>query len=170
MENNLKVIKPAEIQDNVFKLIGSDWMLITAGTLEKYNMMTASWGGFGILWGKEVCFCVVRPHRYTFNFMEQSDVFTLTFFDRQYRNILNLCGTKSGREIDKTAVEGLTPVKGEFGGVYFNEARLVLECGKMYTHDLDPAHFIDPAIQDNYPDKDYHRMYVAEIKKCMIKG
>lgn len=157
---------PAQIEDNVFKLIGNDWMLITAGNPEKFNMMTASWGGMGVLWGKQVCFCFVRPQRYTYEFMEREDHFTLTFFTEEYRKALNLCGSKSGREMDKAAAAGLTPVAGEKGSVYFREARLVLECKKLYYQDLNPEHFLDISIERNYPGKDYHRMYIGEIIGC----
>lgn len=170
MENKFKAIKPEEIKDNTFKIIGDDWMLVTAGTLEKYNTMTASWGGFGILWGKPVCFCVVRPQRYTYNFMEDSDSFTLSFFEDSYRKMLEFCGSKSGRDIDKAAATGITPVQDAPGKVYFNEARLVIECKKIYFQDLNPDNFIDPGIHNNYPNKDYHRMYIGEVTRCLIKA
>ncbi len=163
-------IKPEQITENTFKLIGSDWMLITAGSPEKFNTMTASWGGFGILWNKKVCFCVIRPHRYTYEFVEGNDRFTLSFFDEKFREALNLCGTKSGRDVDKAAAAGLTPVSVDEGTVSFSEARLVLECRKMYFHDFDPANFIDQSIARNYPDRDYHRMYVGEVTGCYVKN
>jgi len=161
------LIKPEEIDENTFKLIGQDWMLITAGTPEKFNTMTASWGGFGVLWNKNVCFCVIRPQRYTYEFMEKSDKFTLSFFDDNYRDALKLCGSKSGREIDKVAAAGITPFKCSDEMVAFKEARLVLECRKLYFQDINPNNFIDPSIDKNYTAKDYHRMYVAEITKCL---
>lgn len=170
METDFRKINPVQLQDNVFQIIDKEWMLITAGTPEKYNMMTASWGGFGILWGRQVCFCVVRPHRYTYEFMEKQDAFTLTFFTPEYRGMLGTYGSKSGRDIDKMTAAGLTPLVGESGGIYFREARLVLECKKLYYQDLDPANFLDPKIHDNYPDKDYHRMYIGQITSCLVKG
>jgi len=162
-------IKPVQITDNTFKLIGSDWMLITAGTLDAYNTMTASWGGLGVLWNKDVCFCFVRPTRHTYGFMEKADTFTLTFFDEDYRDALKFCGSHSGRDVDKAAKTGLTPVQSSSGSVYFNEARMVIECRKLYYQDIDPANFIDPSIDKNYSLKDYHRMYVGEIIKCLQK-
>ncbi|HHV99230.1 MAG TPA: flavin reductase family protein [Clostridiaceae bacterium] len=163
-------IKPEQITDNTFKLIGSDWMLVTAGTLGSYNTMTASWGGFGVLWNKNVCFCVVRPSRYTYGFMEKADTFTLAFFDDNYRKALAFCGSHSGRDVDKAAKTGLTPVESGNGSVYFDEARLVLECRKLYFQDLNPANFIDMGIdKEYYPEKDYHRMYVGEVIRCLQK-
>jgi Conserved protein/domain typically associated with flavoprotein oxygenases, DIM6/NTAB family len=169
MTDNFKNIKPEQITDNTFKLIGTDWTLITAGTKEKFNTMTASWGGLGILWGKKVAFCVIRPQRYTYEFIENSNTFTMSFFTEDYRAALNLCGKKSGRDIEKAAEAGITPVELEQGGISFSEARLVLECRKLYYHDIDPEHFIDTDLDKNYPNKDYHRMYVGEIVNCYIK-
>jgi flavin reductase (DIM6/NTAB) family NADH-FMN oxidoreductase RutF len=165
-----KKLEPQEIPDNPFKLIGSDWMLIAAGPPEAHNMMTASWGGLGVLWNKNVCFCVIRPHRYTYEFVERAESFTLSFLGEEYREALQLCGTKSGREIDKAEATGLTPTAGSLPGTtYFAEARMVLECRKIYFQDIDPEHFLDRSIQDNYPQRDYHRMYVGEIVNCLVK-
>jgi flavin reductase (DIM6/NTAB) family NADH-FMN oxidoreductase RutF len=159
---SLRKIEMTELE-NGFKLIGKDWMLVTAGNQEKYNMMTASWGGLGIMWHKDTCFIVVRPQRYTREFIEQQDTFTLSFFPEQYRKNLTLLGTKSGREIDKMKESGLTAAFTEQGNVYFEEARIILECKKTYYQDIDPNNFLDPSIEKNYPNKDYHRMYFAEI-------
>lgn len=166
MNHNLKPIGPEQVTDNPFHLIGSDWMLITAGNMEKFNTMTASWGGLGILWNKKVCFIVVRPSRYTYEFMENADTFTLSFFGEEYKKALSFCGTKSGRDVDKIAATGLTPVQGEQETVYFNEARLVMECKKLYYQDLEPGNFLDPGIEKNYNGSDYHRLYVGEIIGC----
>lgn len=169
MIKQFKEIAPESIDDNIFKLIGTDWMLVTAGERNKFNMMTASWGGIGVMWGKKIAWCVIRPHRYTYEFVERANIFTLSFFDEKYRNLLNLCGSKSGRDVDKVKATGLTPVVGSSNGVYFAEARLVIECRKIYFQDIDPKNFIDPSISANYPEKDYHRMYVGEIVTCMKK-
>jgi len=161
----LKEISARDLKDNVFKAIGDDWMLITAGTMDKYNTMTASWGMMGVLWGRDVCACFIRPVRYTYEFIEKSEYFTLSFFEKSYKNALAFCGSKSGRDYDKAKETGLTPRSLE-QGVFFDEARLVLLCRKIYFDDFKPAHFMDPAIEANYPNKDYHRMYIGEIVKC----
>jgi len=158
-----------ELNESAWKLVGSDWMLITAGTPESFNTMTASWGGLGVIWGKPVAMCVIRPQRYTYGFMEKSDYFTLTFFPEEYRDALNYCGTVSGRDEDKIKHTGLTPVTSDSGSVYFKEARIVLECRKIYYQDIDPNHFLIPEIHDNYPARDYHRMYLGEVLKCTVK-
>lgn len=164
-----KIVPPEAINDNVFGLIGNDWMLITAGEVKSFNMMTANWGGFGILWGKKICFCVIRPQRYTYKFMENFSSFTLSFFGKEYKDVLNFCGTTSGRDVDKVKKTGLTPVAGSSGTVFFKEARLVLICRKIYFQDINQLNFIDPQIHENYPHKDYHRMYIGEVIECLLK-
>jgi flavin reductase (DIM6/NTAB) family NADH-FMN oxidoreductase RutF len=169
MPKELHPIDPCLIKDNVFKLIGGDWMLISAGTRKSFNTMTASWGAFGELWNRKICICFIRPVRHTYTFMEKVDYYTLSFFDEEYRDVLKYCGTKSGRDVDKIAETGITPVESESGAVYFAEAKLILECKKIYIHDLDPESFLDPKINNEYPQKDYHRMYVGEVVRCLVK-
>lgn len=160
-------LSPKALSENPFSLIGDRWMLITAGNREKHNCMTASWGGVGVLWGKEVAFIFVRPTRFTYGLLEENDHFSLTFYEESFRPQLQLCGKESGRDMDKTAACGFTPA---FQGdtPYFNEASLVLLCKKLYFSDLDPAHFLDPALEKFY-NADYHRMYVAEITDVLKK-
>lgn len=154
---------PKELSDNPFQLIGNDWMLITADQGERHNTMTASWGGVGILWNKPVATIYVRPQRYTYEFLEQTDRLTLSFFSEEHRKALAFCGSHSGRNCDKAAECGLTPIKLD-GSTAFGEARLVFTCRKLYFSDIDPAHLLDPALDSqNYPEKDYHRMYICEI-------
>ncbi len=169
MGDEFRAIDPTDITDNIFKLVGSDWMLVTAGDLNDFNTMTASWGGAGVLWNKNVCWCVIRPVRHTYKFVEAADRFTLSFFAEEHRPALKLCGTRSGRDVDKMNATGLTPLATETGAVYFEQARLVLECRKVYFQDLDPTKFLDPAIESEYPDKDYHRMYFGEIVRGLAR-
>jgi flavin reductase (DIM6/NTAB) family NADH-FMN oxidoreductase RutF len=162
-------IDPAALSENPFKLIGKEWMLITAGNKDGFNTMTASWGGMGVLWARDVCFCVVRPGRHTRTFIETGGSFTLSFFDEAFKEALNFCGSHSGRDTDKIKATGLTPVFSP-EGVYFAESRLIFCCRNLYHHDIDPAHFGDPSIDASYyPLKDYHRMYVGEIVSCLAK-
>jgi flavin reductase (DIM6/NTAB) family NADH-FMN oxidoreductase RutF len=159
--------RPELLTDNPFKLIGTDWMLVTSGTPETFNTMTASWGGMGILWERKVAFCFVRPTRYTYEFIERSQSFTLSFFEERYRKALSFCGSHSGRDTDKIKGSGLTPAQFD-GFIYFDQARLVLACRKLYFHDISPERFLDQKIETLYPQEDYHRMYVGEIVKCSL--
>jgi flavin reductase (DIM6/NTAB) family NADH-FMN oxidoreductase RutF len=162
-----KEIKSTEMDENVFELIGKTWMLITAGDKKSFNTMTASWGGMGVLWNKNVVFCFIRPQRYTYEFVENNDVFTLSFYSECYRDALNLCGAKSGRDIDKAKATGLIPIYSD-GGVFFEQAKIVIVCRKIYFQDIDPTNFLDENIEKNYSNKDYHRMYIGEIEKILI--
>lgn len=159
----LKIADVNRLQFNVPELIGNDWMLITAGGFEKCNTMTASWGGIGVLWNKPVAFIFVRPSRYTYEFIESTEVFTLSFFDEEYRNVLQLCGKVSGREVDKISEAGFKKVESENGSVFFEEAKLVMECRKLYVSDINPDCFFDDSLRKFYPNGDYHRLYVGEI-------
>ncbi|MDR1862723.1 MAG: flavin reductase [Treponema sp.] len=151
--------------------IGTGWMLITAGDGAGWNTMTASWGGLGVLWGRDVAFMFIRPSRFTYQFANSSPLFSLSFFDESHRNALNICGAKSGRDIDKAAEAGLTPIVfGVTGAIGFKEAREIIVCRKLYTHDFDPAQFLDPtSIEKNYGGKDYHRMFIGEILSLLVK-
>ncbi len=165
----LRTLDPEGLTDNPFRLIGKDWMLITAGTIRSWNTMTASWGGFGILWHKPVAFVFIRPTRHTYGFVERHAEFTLSFFEESHRDALTLCGAKSGRDTDKADETGLVPVEGSPGTVHFEQARLVIECRKLHAQDIDPAGFLAPSIRENYVDGDYHRMYVGEILRCLVR-
>ena len=166
----MHAVSPETLKDNVFKLISQDWMLITAGDRTKFNTMTANWAGLGYLWYQPVSFSFVRPQRYTFEFMEKSALYTLSFFPEQYREALSLCGSQSGRDVDKVQASGLTPAFTESGTPYFAEARLVLECRKLYARFLEAPGFLDPTIPaDAYPDKDFHRLYIGGIVQCLVE-
>jgi flavin reductase (DIM6/NTAB) family NADH-FMN oxidoreductase RutF len=167
MQNRFRTIRPAAICDNPFHLIDSDWMLVTAGTMRKWNTMTASWGGLGVLWNKPVAFSFIRPTRYTYEFMERASRYTLSFFAERFRKSLEFCGSNSGREIDKAKATGLEPVPGSAGCIYFRQARLVLECRKLYYQDIDPKHFLDSRTIKFYPQRDFHRLYIGEITRVL---
>ncbi len=165
-----KEISAEEITENPFKLIGKDWALVTSGTKDKFNTMTVSWGGVGIMWGKPSAFTFIRPQRYTFEFTENSEFYTMSFFDDSCRKALQLCGTKSGRDCDKVKETGLTPAFTEDGAPYFEEAKLVLVCKKAYAQFLTEDSVTETDnIEKWYPAKDFHKMYISEITKVLIR-
>ncbi len=170
MIDGFREISPLDIGDNTFELIADDWMLLTAGPGDSFNTMTASWGAMGELWHRKVAFTFVRPQRHTFSFMESSQRFTMSFFGEEYRAALQFCGSRSGRDVDKAAATGLTPVFPTPDTTAFDEARLIFVCRKIYLHDLDPEHFVDTSIAECYPDSDYHRMYIGEIESVLEKN
>ncbi|PWL72779.1 MAG: flavin reductase [Clostridiales bacterium] len=156
-------IDPKTFHDNVFTRIGSDWFLLTAGNEDCCNTMTAAWGGLGFLWNKNVATVYVRKSRHTFGFMEENDIFTMSFFDPSHRDVLNYCGSKLGRDVDKIKECGLTKIMLD-GGVAFEEADLVIVCKKLHHQELAPEYFTNASVEEIYAaDPDYHTMYIGEI-------
>lgn len=159
-----KEINIRELKDNFVKMISNDWALLTAGKENDFNTMTVSWGGIGELWNKDVCFVFVRPQRYTYEFMEKNDYFSLSFFGGEYKKELGICGSKSGRDIDKMAETGFSPIDlGESVG--FEQAKVNIVLKKLAYQDMKPDGFIDENIMNNYANNDFHRVYVGEIVK-----
>lgn len=161
----MKKLDVEMLTDNFVRTIGKEWMLVTAGDKEKFNMMTASWGGIGFLWNKPVAFVFIRPERYTYEFIEKQPGFTLSFMGEEHKEVHKICGSKSGRDLDKVAATGLTPVFTENGNVTFAESRLVLECRKLYAADIDKECFLVPDIYENWygAKGGDHKMFIAEI-------
>ena len=157
-------------KEDALNLIGKQWMLVTVGTSESFNTMTASWGGLGWLWNKPVAFVFIRPERYTHGFIEASDCMTLSFYGEEYREALKICGTKSGRDTDKVAATGLTPVKLESGNMTFGEARLTLDCRKLFKTSMQEANFIDKELLEKWygTHGGLHDVYVVEIENVYI--
>ena len=166
-------ISPSKLGGNVFDNIGKTWMLVTAGSSPDkggFNMMTASWGGMGILWNKPVATVYIRPQRHTFGFIEREDYLSLSFFDdEKYRDMLMMCGTKSGRDCDKLALSGLTPVF-DREAPYYAEASRVLICRKLYRQRFEPECFTGEKADKLYPDGDYHYMYICEITGALASA
>jgi flavin reductase (DIM6/NTAB) family NADH-FMN oxidoreductase RutF len=159
--------------------IADEWMLVTAADSSgAWNTMTASWGGFGELWGRDVAFMFIRPTRYTLEFADKAEFFTLSFFGGKHQKALDFCGSKSGKDFNKAAETGLSPIvfgKDAAGGkingaVGFAQASEIIVCKKLYTHDFDPSRFLDPSIDGEcYPEKDYHRMFIGKITAMMVR-
>lgn len=160
-------------KENAFELIGKEWMLVTAGIEDKFNTMTASWGGIGWLWNKPVAFIFIRPERYTHDFIESNDRVTLSFYGEDYRKALQLCGSKSGRDIDKVEATGLTPKALESGAMTFAEARLTIDCRKLFQVPMTADSFIDKSVLERWyndmPGGGFHDIYVVEIENIYTK-
>jgi flavin reductase (DIM6/NTAB) family NADH-FMN oxidoreductase RutF len=121
------------------------------------------------MWGKNVAFAVIRPSRYTKRFVDQEEYFSLSFLDaKKYRKIQNYLGTVSGRDEDKIAKSGLTPVWGD--APYFQDADVVLISRKLYAQSYTEESFIDRSnISECYPEKDFHTLYIGEVTKVLTK-
>ena len=163
-----KEISTKDIKENAFDLIGNEWMLVAARKADgSVNAMTASWGGFGVMWGKDVAFVVIRQTRYTKEFMDEAKAFSLSFFDESYKEMLGYMGKISGRNEDKIAkcklnVNGNIPI--------FNESRMTLVCKSMFAQILEEDSFLSKEALDKwYPDKNMHTLYIAEIEKAIVR-
>ena len=161
-------VDPKTLNLNPFAAIGDQWMLITAGTAGNCNTMTASWGGLGVLWGAPMATAYIRPQRYTKGFVDGNEYFTLSFFPEQYRPQLGLCGSKSGRDIDKVKECGFTVAEGAGGAPYFEQAELVLVCRKRMVMPMDPA-LMPEDVKEKWYDNDFHTMYWGEIVEALKK-
>lgn len=152
------------------QMIGNEWWLVTAGDkTQGYNTMTASWGHVGVIWQRPTAIVYIRPQRYTKEFMDRADRYTLSLFGGGYKKEMGYLGSHSGRDGDKVAKVGLTPVFEE-DYTYFAEAEIVIVCRKLYRAPLLSAGFIDARIIDeHYPDSDFHEMYIGEIEKVLVK-
>lgn len=163
---NRKTIDIFDLSILPHDLFDRQWMLITAGDFAKgdFNTMTIGWGAIGTMWSRPFAFVAVRHSRYTYQFTQKYDTFTLCAFPEEHRQALRLLGSRSGRDGDKIAASGLTPEAASVvAAPSFAEAELVIECQKMYADDLNPVHFVDQSIYKLYPKHDYHRIYYGEI-------
>lgn len=168
---HLKEIAIHDFNPRIHDLWLKEWFLLTSGDYTKghYNTMTVAWGYFGVMWNKPVAVVVVRPTRYTFEFINQYDTFTLSAFGKNYKKELNLLGSKSGRNGDKISETVLTVTPSlKVPAPSFQEATLIVECKKIYWEDFNPDRFLDKSIEKNYPLNDYHRMYFGKI--IFIRG
>lgn len=155
-----------KLDENVLQIFNSDWALVTAGDKNKFNTMTIGWGGLGTLWSKPVATVYVKPCRYTHEFLEKNEYFTVSFYDGKYKKALGLLGTKSGRDCDKVAESGLTP---RFlpNGVTFDEAYVTLVCRKIYRQDMDLNAIPQFAVDRYYLNEAPHTMYVGEVTQII---
>jgi len=167
---SFKEIDIKTMKINPFTMLNDEWALVSAGTPEKFNTMTVSWGAMGTMWHKSVAIIFLRPQRYTKEFVDNLDLFTLSFYPKEYKKALGLLGSKSGRDGDKVTESGLTPYFVN-DTVAFKEAHTIFACRKLFgNQELDASKFVDMSLDsDMYPDKDYHYMYFGEIEKVLVK-
>ena len=164
-----QTIDPKKLDKNLFSLLGDRWALVTAGTAEQCNTMTVSWGGTGILWNQPVVTIYLRPQRYTKEFVDREEYFTLAFFGPEHHDHLALCGSKSGRDVDKVTECGFTVKTAPCGAPYFEEAELVLVCRKRFAQPMNPDYMPQEIKTKWYPEEDYHTLYIGEIVAVLVK-
>lgn len=162
-----KKINITDLNLNPFKTIGKDWLLISAVKDGKVNTMTASWGGIGVIWNKNVATVYIRPQRYTREFVDDADYFTLTFFDG-YKKELGVLGSKSGRDGDKIKEVGFD-IEMICDQPLFKQGTMGMICKKLYRGEIEPKGFYDDSLDaQNYPNKDYHFIYIGEIENVYV--
>lgn len=164
----MKEINIRELKISAPELFNDCWALVAAGDGTAFNMMTISWGALGEMWSRDAAFVFIRPNRYTYEFTEKNELFTISFYDKKYRPQLSLCGSRSGRDIDKVKETGFTPVFTD-GTVTFEEADYTIVCRIMASQFIDPAGFRDKSVDSMYDGTDYHKMYIGEIIKVYGK-
>jgi flavin reductase (DIM6/NTAB) family NADH-FMN oxidoreductase RutF len=167
---NLKTVKAKELNANLFRKIDDEWLLICTKDRDndRINMMTASWGGFGILWNREVCYLFVRPQRHTHKLLTEQDTFSVLVLPEALKHTHKVFGKLSGRDLDKIKETGLTPA--EIDGVpAVEEAELIFTVKKLYEDTIKKEGFLEEALLKNYPTDDFHTVYVCEIKNIYVK-
>ncbi|MDO4743073.1 MAG: flavin reductase [bacterium] len=164
---SFKEITAKQINKNAIELIADEWALVAAGDKNGSNMMTVSWGFFGEMWGKDCVIAMIRPQRYTIEFLNKHDHFALCFMGEN-NPVHKICGSVSGRDTDKLSATGLTPIY-NFDTVFYEQARQVLICKKIYTDEIKESGFIDKDCLKWYKDKDFHRVFIGQIEKVLIK-
>ena len=155
--------------EHVFRQFGEKWALVTAGNAERYNTMTVSWGGLGVLWGKPTATIYVRTTRYTHEFLDREDFFTISFFPAGLRSTLSMLGARSGRDMDKMHVPGLT-IEPRERGIVFREATLTLVCRKLYRQRLDVGAMPEDVRRTYYADAAPHDMYIGEVVETLSRA
>ncbi len=177
-----KELKVEDLNINPCLMIGKEWMLISAGTEKSYNSMTASWGHIGALWGKHVdgrptVEIFVRPSRYTNNFIDNNECFSLSFFKKEYQKDLTYIGSHSGRDENKISKTKLTTIFID-NVPAFEEAKMIIIARKLYKGKIEKEGFIDKSIIKAFYDTDsghaynndcYHNVYIGEILKILIQ-
>ncbi len=165
----MKQINPEALTRNPFQMIGKDWLLITAKKEDKVNTMTASWGGVGIMWGKPAIYLVIRPSRYTKEFVDSTERFSVSVLNDSYRKTLSYFGTVSGRDEDKIGKSGLVLAEEE-NVPYFEAAEIAMICKKLYVQPMDRKYLLETPVEARwYPNEDWHHLYIAEVEKMLVK-
>ena len=164
----MKSIPVSELSLSPFTAFDKDWFLVTAGDFAKndFNTMTVSWGFLGTMWNKPVAQVVIRPQRYTREFLDRHDSFTVCAFPSEFRKALTLLGTKSGRDGDKIAEAGLHPVAAtKVAAPSFAEATFCLECRILYRQPMLRGSFLDKEPLEKWygPAEEPHIVYIGEV-------
>jgi flavin reductase (DIM6/NTAB) family NADH-FMN oxidoreductase RutF len=163
-EKTFQLIDIKNLQENAVSLFADNWFVVTAGDESAFNQMTISWGNLGNVWGYPTAIIYIRTTRHTYPFIDNGKYFTLCAFDEEYRDKVLFIGQNSGRDLNKVEATGLTPKTTELGNIYYDEARLVIECEKIYFSDILPENLLDEGAAKMYEgEPTMHRMFIGKI-------
>ena len=169
--NQFKKCTINDLKESFSNLIGEKYALITVFDKNNLNMMTASWGSMGIMWNKNVVNVVVRPSRYTYDFLMNNEYFTLNFLQDGNADVYKLCGSKSGRDCDKVKASGLIPIEIESSKFAFDKSEYVFVCKKLYAQPMRKEYFVSSEYGDKtYPNDDVHTMFIAELEEIYVQN
>ena len=168
-------VDPKDFDQSIFELLDRDWGLAMAGTSPEHcNAMTIGWGQIGQFWGKPASTVFVRASRFTKEYLDTCDTFSVAFLPPELHHTHKVFGTMSGRDVNKTELTGLTPVMID-GTPLYEESALVFLCRKAYVDVLEHANFVDETVYSRYYDRgadhdDWHTMYIAYVEKILRKA
>ena len=165
----LHTVDPKTLAPEVFRVFGANNALLTAGDRNGCNTMTIGWCGLGRMWNLSACTVYVRPERYTYEFMESHDYFTVSVLPESEKETMVLCGTKTGRDTDKFAACGLTVAYGAGDAPYIAQSEWVLVCRKLYAQDLKADCLTDRRPETFYQGDGWHRMYIGEVVEAYTR-
>ena len=146
----------------IFSQFDKKWALLSAGEPDNFNTMTVSWGGLGTIWNRSVATVYVRLSRYTHEFMDKYDYFTVSFYPEDRKKTLAVLGSKSGRDMDKIHNSGLTSVSAG-KSVSFKEAEVTLVCRKLFCQRVELSNIPEDIVKACYSSGDPHDMYIGEV-------
>ena len=167
-------LHPVELErltPEILHVFGRQPPLLTAGDKTGLNTMTIGWCQLGCVWNLPTCTVYVRPERYTYQFMESHNYFTVSVFPADRKKDMAFCGTKSGRDVDKVKECGLTLCYGAGDAPFFEEAEWVLVCRKLFVQDLEASCVTDERVLKSYTPAmgGWHRAYVGEVVEAYQK-
>ncbi|MFI3331612.1 MAG: flavin reductase family protein [Rikenellaceae bacterium] len=173
-DDNFTKIQVKDLKENTIKLISEDWMLVGAGTKEKFNALTASWGAIGFIWNKPTLTAYIRDNRYTYEFMQQSNNFTVSILEDGLKDAMMICGRESGRDSNKIQKAGLKPVLTPSENVSYEQAKVVIECRKLFVSEISLDSLVCEDKEDiknafYVKDSALHQQFIAEITALWIK-
>ena len=135
------------------------------------NLMTIGWGVMGMIWRTPKFLVLVRPSRYTYEFIEDSGEFTVNVPTPEMAQFVEFCGTHSGRDVDKLAEFDVATTPGQkVNSITVDDCPIVYECRVAFKSDIVPEALASEIPPRYYADGDFHRVYFGEILGAYTHG